>query len=122
MPITLYGFPVSQPTRSVLILLSAGNIQYEYVNIDIRTGEQKQEAFLKINPNGQVPALKHDDFVLTEGAAILQYLAENVNDVSGWYPKDPHTRARTNQWLHWAHTTFQFHLFVTFIENNNKNI
>ena len=105
MTLTLYGFPVSQPTRSVLILLATASIEHEYVNIDIRAGEQKQEAYLKINPNGQVPALKHDDFVLTEGAAILQYLAENVAGLDGWYPKDPHTRARTNQWLHWTHTT-----------------
>jgi len=34
----------------------------------------KSPEYLKLNPQGKVPSLKHDDFVLTESAAILNYI------------------------------------------------
>jgi len=103
--VTLYGFPVSQPTRSCKMLLHAGGVAFEDKFISIFTGEQKKPEYLAINPKGFVPAIKHGDFVLSEGAAILQYIAESFN-LSSWYPADFKTRARVNEWLHWVHTRF----------------
>jgi glutathione S-transferase len=107
MALTLYASPISQPSRSVTILLKAAEVDFEYKTIDLRAGEQKSAAFLEINPKGFVPAVKHDDFVLTEGAAILLYLSEALN-LSHWYASDIHVRARINEWLHWAHTRYRY--------------
>ncbi len=74
--LTLYGFPLSQPTRSVLLLLQENKIEYDFVLVDALKGETRKQEFLKINPAGLVPCVRHNDFLLAESSAILQYLAE----------------------------------------------
>lgn len=76
--ITLYGARFGSSFRCHWMLAELG-LAYENPSLDMRSGEHKQEAYLKINPAGQVPALVHDDFVVTESAAIVHYLAEKYN-------------------------------------------
>jgi len=67
--------PGSCATVSHLVLEEAG-AQYELMRIDLSKGEQRTEAYLKINPNGRVPALILDDGrVLIENIGILTYVA-----------------------------------------------
>ena len=61
--------------------------------------EQKEEWFLKINPNGRIPAIvDHDngDFAVFESGAILIYLAEKTGK---FLPTEPKARSRVLQWL-----------------------
>ena len=61
--------------------------------------EQKEEWFLKINPNGRIPAIiDHDDgdFAVFESGAILIYLAEKTGRL---LPSEPKARSRVMQWL-----------------------
>lgn len=62
----------------VLIALEELGLPYALQPVNVRKGEQKNEAFLALNPNGKVPVLVDDGFVLTESAAILVYLAEKT--------------------------------------------
>ena len=55
--------------------------------------EHKSEEYLKINPSGQVPAIKDGDFCLSESHSILRYLAESRGCPDNWYPKDLKKRA-----------------------------
>lgn len=55
--ITLYGFPLSQPTRSVLLLCNATNIEYDFKIIDALKGENRKPQFLAIHPAGLLPAI-----------------------------------------------------------------
>lgn len=67
-------------------------------------GEQNTPDFLKLNPLHQVPVLKDDDFVLTEGCAILSYLVNKFSPGSSLYPVDPQKRARIDQRLYYDAT------------------
>ncbi|GAA5216233.1 glutathione S-transferase family protein [Corallincola platygyrae] len=75
--ITLYGFP---RTRSLRVSWTLEELEFpwQYQLVDLRKGEHKQAEFLAINPFAKIPALKDDDLVLTESAAICMYLAEKA--------------------------------------------
>jgi GSH-dependent disulfide-bond oxidoreductase len=85
--------------RKVSIMLEEAGIHYEVRILDLGAGEQKQDWFLKINPNGRIPAIvDHDeeDFAVFESGAILVYLAEK----SGRFlPTERKARSAVIQWL-----------------------
>lgn len=65
-------------TRSfgVLVLLKELGADYTLKVLNMKAGEQRQPAYLQINPMGKVPALLHDGALITEQAAIYMYLAD----------------------------------------------
>jgi glutathione S-transferase len=98
----LHFNPVSTSSRTVVLFCSEANIPYEPVIVDLMTGEHCKEPFLTLNPSAQVPVLEDGDFVLTESAAIMQYLADKHGAPT--YPKDPKQRARVNERMDWFNT------------------
>ncbi len=60
----------------------------------------KEAAFLAINPNGMVPAIRDGDFTLWESNSIIRYLASQYGG-EALYPRDPRERARIDQWIDW---------------------
>lgn len=66
------------PSRSstVLWMLEELGEPYELHVLDMKKGEQRQPAYLAINPMGKVPALEHDSVLVTEVGAICLYLAD----------------------------------------------
>merc|ERR1711862_385618 len=101
--IQLYGFPLSQPTRSVLFLLSEAEIPYEFNVINPLSGECKEPSYLKINPAGLVPCIVDRDLTVGESGAILTYLAES-RFLDSWYPSNPAVRAKIQFWMQWHHS------------------
>jgi glutathione S-transferase len=81
----------------VPIALEELGVAYRLVRIDLGAQEQKQPAFLKINPNGRIPAIVDPDgsggapLSVFESGAILWYLAEKFG---GLIPADPVERVR----------------------------
>ena len=83
----------------VSVALEEMGLPYTVRALSLGKLEQKEEWFLKINPNGRVPAIiDHDngDFAVFESGAILIYLAEKTGKL---LPKDPKARSRVIQWL-----------------------
>ena len=75
---------------------SLGNI----IKVDIRAGENRQPAYLAINPSGQSPALQLDDgFVLAEITAICEYLDEVGPAGKTLIGATPQQRAETRMWM-----------------------
>ena len=72
----LHGYFRSSAAYRTRIALNLKGVAYEQQDIDLRTGAQRSEAFLKLNPQGLVPALEVDGVVLTQSAAILEWLDE----------------------------------------------
>jgi glutathione S-transferase len=103
MSLTIYGHPVSQPTRAVLWALAIKSVAHDFQFRDPLQGDGDKPEYLAEFPSGLFPGMADGDLRLTEGAAILVYLAET----RGWddlLPKDPATRAKVHQWLHWHHS------------------
>lgn len=71
----LYYSPGACALASHIALEEAG-AEYEVQAINLRTGEQKTPEYLAINPAGVTPALATDEGVLTENAAILNYIVQ----------------------------------------------
>jgi glutathione S-transferase len=73
--LTLYYGPGACSMASHIALEEAG-AEYEPHPVLLSKGEQKSEAYLRVNPRARVPALRVDDQILTENLAILTYVAK----------------------------------------------
>lgn len=81
------------------IALEELGLPYNVKAIELSKGEQKQDWFLRINPNGRIPAIVDrdaDDFAVFESGAILIYLAEKTGRLM---PTDAKGRSLVLQWL-----------------------
>lgn len=99
----IYGHPYSSNARRVQMLCEEIGLPYSYDTVDLLAGKQYDPAFLSMNPNGKVPVIDDDGFLMWESQAILRYLADK-NGAQDWYPKDLQARARVDQWLDWHQT------------------
>lgn len=70
-----------------------------YEAVQVPREALKSPAYLAINPAGAVPALDDDGWVLTQNAAILNYLADLYPESGLGGDGTPRSRARINQWL-----------------------
>ncbi|OAT26320.1 glutathione S-transferase [Buttiauxella ferragutiae ATCC 51602] len=88
------------------IILRETGIDFSLVKVDLAA--KKTEAgddYLEVNAKGQVPALLLDDgSLLTEGVAIVQYLADKVPDRQLLAPAGSMTRYHTLEWLNYIAT------------------
>jgi len=80
----------------VSIALEEMGLPYEVRMIDFSTLEQRADWYVKLNPNGRIPTLDDDGFIIFESGAILIYLAEKTGK---FLPKDVQGRSRVIQWL-----------------------
>jgi glutathione S-transferase len=82
------------------MLLELG-LEYECHPIQSRTGETHTDEFKRLNPRHKIPVLRHGSLVLTESAAIIQYLSETfANSPEVYGPSDTVSRARLNEWCY----------------------
>ena len=73
--VMLYHSPNTRSTGALILLEELG-APYDLQVLNMKEGEQRQPAYLAINPMGKVPALKHGDAIITEQVAIYLYLAD----------------------------------------------
>ncbi len=81
------------------IALEEMALEYQARNIDLGQLEQKEPAFLALNPNGRIPVIidhSNKDFAVFESGAILHYLAEKTNQL---IPLNINARSEVMQWL-----------------------
>jgi GST-like protein len=95
MAITLYTAPTPNGWK-VSIALEEMGLPYEMRVIDFAKNEQKDDWYVKLNPNGRIPTLVDDGFALFESGAILIYLAEKTGQ---FLPSGVRERSRVIQWL-----------------------
>ncbi len=78
------------------ITLEEMAVPYKLHAISLSKQEQKTPEFLKINPNGRIPAIVDDGFAVFESGAIMIYLAEKFGKLM---PSDVKGRSRVIQWV-----------------------
>jgi glutathione S-transferase len=96
--ITLYTSPTPNGHKASVTLEELG-LAYDVKPVDLGKNQQKEEWFLKINPNGRIPAIVDrdaGDFAVFESGAIMIYLAEKAGRL---LPADAKGRSRVIQWL-----------------------
>jgi len=101
--IKVYGVPMSRAMR-VLWALEEVGVPYELVSTHFLT-DAHTPAYLKINPNGRIPALRDGDVTLFESLAINLYLARKYGPAL--WPKTPGDEGRAYQWSIWAMTELE---------------
>ena len=106
---TLYFSPGACSLASHIGLEETGT-PYELKPVLLAKGQQKTEAYLKINPRGKVPSLSVDGKILIENTAILTYLARRFPE-KRLMPTDPSEEARCIATMCWfssvVHPSYQ---------------
>jgi glutathione S-transferase len=97
--IKIYGTKQSRATRVIWAALELG-LPHELVIVDRVAGDHKKPDFLKINPNGRIPALEDDGLVMFESLAMTLYLAKKAGGPLA--PKDLKEDALMTMWTLWG--------------------
>lgn len=96
--IELYDFTLSGNCYKIRLMLSLLGLEYRAVPVNLFEREHKQDAFLRLNPFGQVPVLADDGLVVRDSQAILVYLARQYGGTQ-WLPEDATGLAEVMPWL-----------------------
>ncbi len=102
----LYDFELSGNCYKIRLMLSLLGQDYEKKSVQVAAGENKAEAFLQLNPKGEVPVLEDSDQIFADSGAILVYLATQYGE-QYWLPCDAVSQARIQYWLATASNEIQ---------------
>jgi len=97
---TLYVYHLSPPCRAVIMTAKLAGIPLDLKVVNLLKEEQKEESYLKINPDHTVPTLVIDGVItLWESRAIMQFLIDYYAPNNTLYPRDPTKRALIDRML-----------------------
>jgi glutathione S-transferase len=96
----VYGIARTRAFRALWVVKELG-LDYEHLPIEIGEAGARAPEFLAINPNGRLPAIVDDGFVLFESLAITLYLAKK-HSLGKLYPVSLQDEAKAWQWSFWA--------------------
>jgi GST-like protein len=127
MSIELHAFDTPNG-RKISVALEEMALAYTVRIIDIRKGQQREPDFLKISPNGKIPAIVDHDgpngrpVSIFESGAILIYLGEKTGK---FWPRDLEARIPVLEWLMFQHGGFgpipgQVHHFLTVDDEGDR--
>ncbi len=94
----LYDFTPSGNCWKIRMFLNMIGQSAERNTLDLLKGEHKTEAFLAINPAGQVPTFVDGDITISDSATILIYLAKKYG-APEWFPTDPVETGEVYKWF-----------------------
>jgi glutathione S-transferase len=103
----IYGIPRSRAFRAMWLAAELG-LDYDNILIDT-TGQSREPSFLAINPNGHIPTIDDNGFVLWESMAINLYLAKK-HGLGTLYPSALEDEARAWQWSFLGLTEIERHV------------
>jgi glutathione S-transferase len=99
-PVTLYQHPKSGHCHKVVLFMHLIDVPYHAVTPDLSKGEHKSDAFIAMNPFGQIPVLVDGKNVVSDSNAILTYLANTyTEDPAQWLGKTSIEKAEIQRWF-----------------------
>jgi glutathione S-transferase len=96
----IWGRNTSINVQKVMWAIGELGIPYERVDIGGPFGKNNEPAYLAMNPNGLVPTLEEDGFILWESNSIVRYLAAKYG-AGTLEPSDMRARASASRWMDW---------------------
>jgi glutathione S-transferase len=100
----LWGRINSINVQKVLWALDELKIPHERSDAGMQFGVVNEPFYRKMNPNGRVPTIEDDGFVLWESNAIVRYLSAKHGAGTLW-PNDLRQRADADRWMDWTTST-----------------
>jgi glutathione S-transferase len=100
----IWGRGNSSNVQKVVWLCEEIALPYERIDVGGAFGGLDVPNYLARNPNGRIPAIDDDGFVLWESNAIVRYLADKYG-AGGLWPNEFQQRALCDRWLDWQQTT-----------------
>src|SRR5258706_1815682 len=97
----IWGRTNSVNVKKALWCLEELGLPYERTDAGLQHGVVDTPDYRQMNPNGLVPTLQEDGFILWESHAIVRYLSAKYGKGVLW-PMEERTRAVANQWMDWA--------------------
>ena len=112
--ITLYHAPGSC-SLAVKAALAISGLEHEVNIVNAQAGEQFTPEFIKINPLSKVPALIVNGDIITEGAAILQYISEVAPNANLLPAMGTMARAQALKWMMFVYSNVHPHFARVFV-------
>ena len=102
--LVIWGRINSVNVQKVLLCCEELGVEYRRIDAGGPFGVVDTPEYRRLNPNGLVPTIDDDGFILWESNAIVRYLAAKHR--GHLWPADPHVRAVADQWMDWTNTTY----------------
>ncbi|UCR85869.1 glutathione S-transferase family protein [Pseudomonas chlororaphis] len=102
----IWGRKNSSNVRKALWCAEELGLTYEAVDAGGAFGVVDTPEYRAMNPNGRIPLIEDDGFVLWESNTIVRYLAARHAAGTAWYPDDVQARASAEKWMDWTTSTF----------------
>lgn len=101
----IWGRINSSNVKKVVWAVGELGLPYERIEAGREFGVVNTPEYRKLNPNGLVPTIDDDGFILWESNAIIRYLAQKHGAGTLW-PTNPQVRARADRWMDWQLASF----------------
>ncbi len=101
----ILGRATSSNVQKVIWICEELNVPHERTDIGGPFGGNDQPEYLALNPNGRVPTINDDGFVLWESNAIVRYLVNKHGAGTQLRPDDVQVQASADRWMDWAVST-----------------
>ena len=109
----IWGRTTSINVQKVLWCADELGVAYERIEAGGKFGVVDTPEYRRANPNGLVPLIDDDGFVLWESNAIVRYLC-GKHGMGGLAPADPQWRADADRWMDWQMGTFTAAMSIAF--------
>ena len=103
--LTLYHWEPNANSGKPMLALAEKGVEYRSHYLDLLNFDQHRPDYLKINPDGTIPALVHGDRVFTESTPMMEYIDEAFAGPP-LRPKEPHERWRMRWWMRYFDSYF----------------